>query len=95
MDKKLFKIFEKILTEKKKWLKDIKVKPGKMHRLLGIKENELIKDHYTSGEKLAKDLLKSLNGDKKKASGMLSFAANANKEDDIFDVALRSLKNLS
>lgn len=71
------------ISEKKKdedyWVKDSKPEKGKMHKLLGIPEDEKISDHYTSSEKLAKDLLKA-TGDEAEASRMLGFAGFANKD---------------
>lgn len=81
---------------KKKWAKDIKVQKGKMTKLLltdkEIESGMKISDKYTSGKKLAADLIKALDGNKKKAAGMLAFAANIAKGDDIYDKALRALK---
>jgi hypothetical protein len=41
---------------------------------------------------LAKALVKALNGDQKKAAGMLAWSANIRKEHGIFDEALSALK---
>lgn len=76
----------------KMWVSDVKPKKNSMKKALGIPEDEQIKDHYTSGKKLAEDLVSKLG--KKKAASMINFAANANKEDNIFDVAQKHLKNL-
>lgn len=74
-----------------KWAKDVDVEEGKMHKLLNIDKDKNIKDVYTSGKELARDLLKANDGDRKKTSGMLAFAANVNDEEDVFDRALRLL----
>lgn len=80
-----------ILTKpmKKNWSKDVDVTKGKMHKLLNIPEGKKILDVYTSGEKLADDLLKATNNDYKEVTGMLAFSANINSEYDIFDIALK------
>jgi len=79
------------IIEETQWLKDIKIKSGKMTRLLNIPNGKKIIDVYTSGEKLAKDLVKAVGGNKKKAAGMLAIPANANPENNVFDVALKSI----
>lgn len=84
-------IIEKKAEDEKVWSKDVEIKKGKMHKLLNIPEDKKITDIYTSGVELAKDLLKAVSGDKKKAAGMLAFPANLSKENDVFDVALRHL----
>lgn len=80
--------------ESEKWAQKAKPKKGKMHKMLGIPEDKEIQDVYTSGKKLAKDLLNACNGDKKKATGMLALPANANSEKNVFDAALSAMKNL-
>lgn len=82
-----FDIFS--INEEDKWAQEAKPKEGKMHKILGIDPDKKITDVYTSGKELAKDLLSKV--DKKEASGMLAFAANIDKEHNIFDVALSSL----
>jgi hypothetical protein len=69
--------FNDFINEKvNKWVPK-NLKKGKMHQLLGIKEDEKVEDHFKSGEILAKALLKAVNGDQKKANGMLAIPANA------------------
>jgi hypothetical protein len=70
-----------------------KPKHGKMHQVLGIPEDKEIKDVYTSGRKLAEDLVAKVG--RKEAFSMLAFVANINKEEDIYDVALRAVKNVN
>jgi len=82
-----------VLKEVKKWQKDVKPKKGKMHDLLNVPEGKKISSKYTSGEALAKALLRKV--DRKKAAGMINYAANANPEDDIFDKAQRWLSRNS
>jgi hypothetical protein len=81
-----------ILNESKKTVSKVKIREGKMHKVLGIPANEKIEDHYKTGISLAKALVKALKGDQKKAAGMLAWAANIRKEGDIFDKALSALK---
>jgi len=76
-----------LLIEKQ--LSDVKIHKGKMHRALGIPQDKEITDVYTSGEKLAKDLVNKIG--LKKAKGMLAYAANINPDENVFDVALRNL----
>lgn len=73
-------------------LSDVKIKKGKMHKILGIPEDKEIEDVYTSGSKLAKDLVAKVG--KKKASSMINFAANINSANNIFDKAQKSLENI-
>ena len=86
-------IKEIILNEKEKWAKDVKPEKGKMHRMLGLKPDENIATKYTSGKKLAADLLKAAKN-KKEATGMLAFSANISPKDNVFDKALRAMKDL-
>ncbi len=81
--------FQKLYESVMEGLSNIDVTKGRMHKVLGIPEDKEIKDVYKSGKKLAKDLVNKVG--LKKAQGMLAFVANINKEDDIFDVALRNL----
>lgn len=81
------------VDEGKKTFAKVHPKKGKMHKVLGIPEDKEIKSVYTSGKKLAADLVAKVG--KKKAEGMLAFAANVNKADNIFDKALRALKNVN
>lgn len=82
------------LLEQEKWSKDIKIKKGEMHRLLGVSEDETIISKYSSGKKLAQDLLNAVNGNKKKATGMLAYAANLDPQTNVLDAALKALKDL-
>ena len=88
------KKFMAILEEKtEKWTKDVKVKGGKMHKVLGIDPADKISDHYTSGKSLANALTKAVG--KSKAAKMLAFAANVKGgKDDIFDKALHAMKKI-
>lgn len=83
-----------VLDEGEKWVGKVKPKRGKMHELLNIPEDKTISSKYKSGASLAKALLKALNGDEKKASSMLAFAANADKTDNVLDSALHYMKKL-
>lgn len=83
-----------IIYESEKWAKDVKVKKGKMKKLLDIPEDKKVCDVYTSGEKLAKDLVSALDGDQDEAASMLAFAANVDKKDNVLDSALRYLKKM-
>jgi len=85
---------KELMNEDKKWINDVKPKRGKMHDLLNIPESKNISDVYTSGEKLAKALLRALDGDQKKASSMLAFAANADKTSNVLDSALSYIKKI-
>jgi len=76
----------KILNEGKKvdkWGQKAAPEKGKMHKLLNIPEDKKIEDVYKSGKKLAQDLIEKVG--LKKAAGMINFAANINKDIDIFD----------
>jgi hypothetical protein len=73
-----------------------KVKKGGMHKKLGIPAGDKISDHYKDGKALASHLLSANNGDKKKTSSELSFAANQGKSPDpIFHKALSALKEMN
>lgn len=83
----------KLVLEGNKLISDTaKPKKGKMHKVLGIPEDKEIHDVYTSGKKLASALIAKVG--KKKAQGMLAFAANINSAHDIFDKALSALKSI-
>lgn len=84
--------FKKHISEKKLISDVAKPKKGKMHKVLGIDADKDIQDVYTSGKKLAADLVAKVG--KKKAQGMLAFVANINKEHNIYDKALTALKNI-
>ncbi len=68
------------------------VNADKMTKLLNIPRGKDITDVYTSGMKLAKDLVKATDGDQKKAAGMLAYAAFVDKDQNVYDDALRALK---
>ena len=82
------------INEGKKWVGKVKPKRGKMHDVLNIPAVETISSKYTSGASLAKALLRAVNGDEKKASSMLAFAANADKTDNVLDAALHYMKKI-
>jgi len=83
----------KKLNEKKALITDkAKPKKNKMHKILGIPEDKEIQDIYTSGTKLAKDLVAKVG--KKKANGMLAFAANIDKTVNVFDKAHKALAKI-
>ena len=82
-----------MLTEEKKWAGKVKVKKGKMHKLLNIPDDKKVTDVYTSGEKLAKALMAKVK-DEKEVTGMLAFAANVDKTDNVLDKALRYMKKI-
>lgn len=84
---------ESLNTYEAEQLSDVKIEGGKMHKLLGIDTKEKIEDTYTSGIKLAQDLYDKVK-DKKEVTGMLAFAANINKETDIFDKALSAVDEI-
>jgi hypothetical protein len=75
-----------------------------MHKLLDIPADKKIDDVYTSGKKLAEDLLKAVEDAKivpakdvkKKAASMLAFAANwpSDGKNSILDKALKAIKSL-
>ena len=73
------------LEEKEKWSKDVDIERGKMHKLLDVPQDRDIEDHYTSGEKLAQDLIDKVG--REEAAGMINFAANINSEHNIYDDA--------
>lgn len=72
-----------------------KVHKGKMHKLLNVPEGEKVTDHFKSGKALANALLKACGGDRKEATGMLAFAANLDKSDNVLDAALHHMKETS
>ena len=81
-----------VIEEKANWSKGIKIKKGKMHKILGLAPDVKIASKYESGKALAKALLSKTS--RKDAASMLSFAANINPEKNIFDKALHALKNI-
>ena len=84
-------------------LNEAKAEKGLMHKILDIPADKKIEDVYTSGKKLAEDLLKGVKNAKivpakdvrKKATSMLAFAANwpSDGANSILDKALKSIKN--
>lgn len=88
------RLYESMLTDQDKWVNTVKVKKGRMHKLLRIPQDKKIIDVYTSGKKLAQDLLKALNGNKKEASSMLAYASNVDKRNNVLDSALKAIKKL-
>jgi len=69
----------------------IEVESGRMKELLGIPEEDQIADHYTSGVKLADDLMKKVG--RADAMKMINFAANFTGE-DLFRIARDHLANV-
>lgn len=76
---------------------------GLMHKLLDVPEDKKISSKYTSGKKLAHDLLLAVKNSKivpskevrKKATSMLAFAANwpSDGKNSVLDQALKSIKD--
>ena len=91
-NKILKEINQEPLEEKEKWSKDIKLEKGAMHKALGIPDDKKVSEVYTSGKELAKDLVAKVG--KKKAAGMINFAANINPKDNVFDKAQRALDDM-
>ena len=81
-------LFENV---KKQFL--LEVKQGKLRNLLGVPEDKQIEDVYTSGKKLAEDLLKKV--DYESAIKMLVFAANMNPEIKVLKSAVNACKRLN
>lgn len=85
-------------------INEAKATKGLMHKLLNIPADKKIDDVYTSGKKLAEDLLKAVidsktvpaKDAKKKAASMLAFAANwpSDGKNSILDKALKAIKSL-
>jgi hypothetical protein len=82
-----------IERKKEKSIIDVKPKKGRMRAILGIPDGDTISDHYTSGRVLAKALVDKVG--KKEAAGMLAYVANIDSDDNLFDVALRALKDIN
>jgi hypothetical protein len=86
-------------------LNEAKAEKGLMHKLLDIPQDKKISDVYTSGKKLAEDLIKAVKDSKivpakdvkKKAASMLAFAGNWPNEgkNTVIDKALSSIKSLN
>ncbi len=79
-------------AREKDWVSKVKREAGHMKEVLGIPEDEDIVDHYKDHRKLVRDLLKKVSY--KEAVGMLAFAANVNPEHNIYDQALKYIKEL-
>lgn len=78
----------------KKSIVDVKKKEGTMHKLLGLKPTDNVSDHYKSGKALATALANKTT--KAKASSLLNYAANINKNaDPIFRAASDALKKMN
>ena len=88
----MLKTFDQFVNEGALYKAREKMKVGKMHKVLGLKPEEDITKVYTSGKKLAEDLVKKVG--KKSANGMLALAANLNPKYNIFDKAHKALKNI-
>jgi hypothetical protein len=82
------------LEESKKTVSKVHPVEGKLHKLLGLKPEETIKSKYSSGEDLYKALARKIK-DHSKVTGMLAYAANINKEKDVFDAALHYAKKIN
>lgn len=95
---KNIKLFEDFTED----VSETKSNKGLMRKILGIPQDKKINDVYTSGKKLAVDLLKGINSAKivpekdvrKKATSMLAFAANwpSDGENSVMDKALDYIK---
>lgn len=79
-------------AREKDWVSKVKREAGHMKEVLGIPEDEDIVDHYKDHRQLVRDLLKKVSY--KEAVGMLAFAANVNTEHNIYDRALKYIKEL-
>jgi len=77
---------------------------GLMHKLLNVPDADKISSKYSSGKKLADDLVNALATSKivprkdikKKAASMLAFAANwpSDGKNSVMDKALRAVRNI-
>jgi len=77
---------------------------GLMHKLLNVPDEDKISSKYSSGKKLADDLVNALATSKivprkdikKKAASMLAFAANwpSDGKNSVVDKALRAVRNI-
>jgi len=77
---------------------------GLMHKILEIPEDKKIDEVYTSGKKLAEDMLRGvkkagivpLKDVRRKATSMLAFAANwpSDGKNSVLDKALSAIKNI-
>lgn len=90
--RKIIKEEIKNIIKEKKWTKNIDIEKGKMHKVLGIDLDKKISSKYTSGKKLAQDLINAVG--RKKAAGMINFSANINSDENIFDKAQKALNKI-
>jgi len=77
---------------------------GLMHKLLNVPDEDKISSKYSSGKKLANDLVNALERSKivpkkdikKKAASMLAFAANwpSDGKNSVVDKALKAVRNI-
>ena len=65
-----------------------------MHKILGLKSGETVGSKYKTGEELYNALSRKVK-DHKKLTGMLAYAANINKKQDVFDAALHHSKKVN
>jgi hypothetical protein len=78
---------------------------GLMHKLLNVPDEDKISSKYTSGKKLADDLVNALERSKivpkkdikKKAASMLAFAANwpSDGKNSVVDKALKAVRHIT
>lgn len=68
------------------------IKQGKLRKLLNIPDDKQVEDVYTSGNKMAKDLLKHVPYEA--AIKMLVFAANMNPDIKVFKSAVNAIKRM-
>tara|TARA_R100000655_G_scaffold60745_2_gene99130 strand:- start:1619 stop:2014 length:396 start_codon:yes stop_codon:yes gene_type:complete len=93
---KTYNAFRTHLNEEEKWAQDVKVKQGKMTKMLDIPEGKTVTDVYEGDPtKLAKDLFKACKGDKQECNGMLAFAGNvSSKKPNLFTKAQQELEKI-
>ncbi len=93
---KTYRTFVANLNEDEKWAQDVKVKQGKMTKMLDIPEGSTVTDTYKGDpKKLAKDLFKACKGDKQECNGMLAFAGNvSSKKPNLFTKAQQELEKI-
>ena len=70
----------------------VEVKQGKLRKLLNIPGDKKVDEVYTSGHKLAADLMKKVKYDA--AIRMLVFAANMNQNSKVFKSAVNAIKKM-
>ena len=93
---KTYMAFTAGLNEEEKWAQDVKVKQGKMTKMLDIPEGKTVTDVYEGNpKKLAEDLFKACKGDKQECNGMLAFAGNvSSKKPNLFTKAQQELEKI-